>query len=93
MLFHVEMLVQLPSEMPQDAAAKLKEEERELALQLQKAGKWRHLWRVAGQYANVSIFDVESPDELNDILFSLPLFRFMTVKVTPLCQHPSALAE
>lgn len=93
MLFQVEMLVQLPSDMPQDKAAKLKEEERALAIELQKTGKWRHLWRVAGKYANVSIFDVESPDDLNDILISLPLFPFMTVTVTALCRHPSALAE
>ena len=26
--------------------------------ELQEAGIWRHLWRIAGRYANVSIFDV-----------------------------------
>jgi muconolactone D-isomerase len=32
---------------------------------LQRAGKWLHLWRVAGKFANVSIFKVSSPGELH----------------------------
>lgn len=27
---------------------------------LQRNGKWPHIWRLVGEYANVSIFDVES---------------------------------
>ena len=60
-------------------------------LELQRQGTWVHLWRVVGQYSNVSIFDVESSDELHQILWNLPLFPFMTVAVTPLTEHPSAL--
>ncbi|WP_084402471.1 muconolactone Delta-isomerase family protein [Cupriavidus sp. amp6] len=33
-----------------------------------------HLWRVVGRYSNVSVFDVESNDELHELLSSLPLF-------------------
>jgi muconolactone delta-isomerase len=53
-----------------------------------KKGKWRHLWRIAGQYANVSIFDVDSVDELHALLMSLPLFPYMQIEVTALCRHP-----
>ncbi|MDK7178466.1 muconolactone Delta-isomerase family protein, partial [Micrococcus luteus] len=38
-----------------------------------------------------SVFDVESNDELHDILSKLPLFPFMEIKVTPLAKHPSAI--
>ena len=34
-----------------------------------------------------------SHDELHAILTSLPLFPFMTMKVTPLCRHPSSIRE
>jgi len=46
---------------------------------------------LLGRYANISIFDVESSDELHELLTSLPLFPFMQIKVTPLCRHPSAI--
>ncbi len=93
MLFQVTMDVRIPTDLPVETADKLKSDERALAHELQRSGKWRHLWRIAGRYANVSIFSVDSADELNSILFSLPLFPFMTVAVTALCQHPSAITE
>lgn len=58
---------------------------------LQREGKWRHLWRIAGQYANISVFDASSHDELHAILSGLALLPFMTVSVTPLAQHLSAI--
>jgi muconolactone D-isomerase len=58
---------------------------------LQRSGKWRHLWRIAGLYSNISIFDVENHDELHATLSGLPLFPFMEMTVTPLARHPSAV--
>ena len=49
------------------------------------------LWRVAGEYSNISVFDVADHDELHTILSTLPLFPFMDVLVTPLARHPSAI--
>lgn len=46
---------------------------------------------MVGEYANVSIFDVASNDELHDLLSALPLFPYMDIKVTPLARHPSAI--
>jgi muconolactone D-isomerase len=91
MLFHVRMDVQLPASMPADQAAQLKAEEKALAQRLQEEGKWRHLWRIAGQYANVSIFDVAGNEELHALLMSLPLFPYMKIDVMPLCRHPSSI--
>lgn len=53
--------------------------------------RWRHIWRVVGHYANISIFDVESPTELHAILNGLPLFPYMTIEVNALCPHPSSV--
>ncbi|MGX9715166.1 muconolactone Delta-isomerase [Janthinobacterium lividum] len=93
MLFHVRMNVNLPVSMPAEQAAKLKQTERELAQRLQHEGKWRHLWRIAGQYANISVFDVDSVEELHNLLTSLPLFPYMQIDVMPLCRHPSSVRD
>ena len=93
MLFHVRMNVNLPLNLPAEQAAQLKQTEKELAQRLQHEGKWRHLWRIAGQYANVSVFDVDSVDELHNLLTSLPLFPYMQVDVMPLCRHPSSVRD
>ena len=93
MLFQVEMTVTLPRDMPAEAAEALKLTEREYAQGLQRKGTWRHLWRVVGQYANTSIFDVGSNAELHDILTALPLYPYMTIKVTALCRHPSSIHD
>ena len=91
MLFHVRMDVAIPHDLDPDERARLLASEKDRALELQRSGTWVHLWRVVGQYSNVSVFDVDSPGELHDILWNLPLFPFMTVAVTALTEHPSAL--
>jgi muconolactone D-isomerase len=92
MLFHVIMTVQIPHDADPLKVKSLGEEEHARAAQLQRDGKWLHLWRIVGRYSNVSIFRVESPAELHSILESLPLHPFMDVSVTALCQHPGALS-
>ena len=93
MLYCVEMDVRIPPDADPARLDRLKADEKARALDLQREGKWRHLWRVAGRYANISIFDVASHDELHAILSTLPLFPFMTITVTPLAQHPSVLHD
>lgn len=92
MLFHVRMDVHLPVDMDADVKADIVGREKEYAQGLQRDGRWVHLWRIVGEYANVSIFDVESNDALHDLLSNLPLFPYMDIHVTPLAQHPSAIA-
>ena len=91
MLFHVKMTVNLPLDIPAERAARLKAEEKALAQRLQQEGKWRHLWRIAGHYANYSVFDVESVQALHDLLMQLPLFPYMAIEVNALCRHPSSI--
>jgi muconolactone D-isomerase len=93
MLFMVEMNVDIPLGFDADEAARLKLAEKERFQALQTDGTWRHIWRVVGQYANVSIFDVADNATLHDILVGLPLYPFMTMKVTALCRHPSSTHE
>jgi len=93
MLFHVRMDVDLPVDMPVEARAELLAAEKEYSQKLQLDGSWLHLWRIVGEYANVSIFEAGSNDELHELLSGLPLFQHMRLTVTPLATHPSSLAE
>ena len=91
MLYMVEMEVQIPHSVQPEIVEKLKREEKEMGLRLQREGRWRHLWRVVGRYANVSIFEVGSHAELHELLTGLPLFPFLKIRITPLTTHPSSL--
>lgn len=90
MLFKVEMDVNLPPGHDPAQFEALKAAEKTRFQELQRAGTWRHIWRVVGRYSNVSIFDVSSNAELHDILTGLPLYPFMDIRVTALCRHPSS---
>jgi muconolactone D-isomerase len=92
MLFHVAISVRVPHDLDPARIKDLEEKEHARAADLQRSGKWLHLWRVVGQWVNVSVFDVESGAELHEILESLPLRPFMELTVTPLCRHPGAIA-
>ena len=91
MLFHVRMDVAIPHDLDPARRAEIVAREKAYAQELQQAGQWRHIWRVVGEYANISIFNADSNEELHDLLSGLPLFPYMTIKVTPLAPHPSAI--
>lgn len=93
MLFMAEMIVEIPSTLAPEVADEIKRKEKAYSQQLQREGKWCHLWRVVGKYANVSVFDVASNDELHTLLSGLPLFPYMQIKVTPLANHPSSVIQ
>ncbi|SOY60630.1 muconolactone Delta-isomerase [Cupriavidus taiwanensis] len=93
MLFMAEMTVRIPASLDPQLVEQLKADEKAMSQRLQREGKWRHLWRVVGQYANVSIFDVSDNDALHTLLTALPLYPYMEIKVTPLAQHGSAIAQ
>lgn len=93
MLFKVEMTIAIPDTLPADRVSEIKAQEKAYAQQLQRAGKWRHVWRVAGEFKNVSIFDVDSNEELHELLTGLPLYPYMTMAIQPLCRHPSSIHE
>ena len=93
MLFHVRMDVNIPLDLDPALVADIKAREKAYSQALQHSGKWRHIWRLAGEYANYSVFDVESNQELHDILTGLPLYPYMKIAVTPLCRHPSSIRD
>ncbi|MDQ0376048.1 muconolactone Delta-isomerase [Amycolatopsis thermophila] len=91
MLFHVRMDVHLPETLDPAERADIVAREKAYSQKLQRAGKWPHLWRIVGEYSNISIFDVESNDELHELISGLPLFPYMDIRVMPLATHPSKI--
>ena len=92
MLFHVRMDVHIPHDLDPEVRAETVAKEKAYSQELQRAGTWPHIWRIVGEYSNFSIFDVEDNNELHQILSGLPLFAYMTIRVTPLATHPSDIA-
>ncbi|HYI33205.1 MAG TPA: muconolactone Delta-isomerase [Glaciibacter sp.] len=93
MIYLVRMVVSLPPSLSPEATQHLLAREKEYSQRLQRDGRWRELWRIVGEYANVSIFDVASHDELHELLSGLPLFPYMQISVTPLAAHPSRIVD
>jgi muconolactone D-isomerase len=91
MLFMAQMEVRIPHDVPAEEVERLKAAEKEYSGAAQRDGRWLELWRVAGRFANVSILDVESVDELHELLSGLPLFPFLDIQVTPLARHPNRI--
>ena len=92
-LYAVRMDVALPPDMDPAARDDLLAREKAYSQGWQRSGHWPHIWRCVGQYANLSVFAVDSNEQLHQILWGLPLFPYMTIAVTPLAAHPSDIAQ
>lgn len=93
MVFVVEMDVNIPESWSEEKLQDYITREKKTSQKWQKSGKWVYLWRVAGKYSNISVINADSPDELHQIISSLPLFPYMNIKVTSVCKHPNAVRE
>ncbi len=93
LLYCVEIEVRIPDGIDEARLEDLKVREKAASAEYQKSGEWVHLWRIAGKFGNISVFNVADHDRLHAILWSLPLFPFMRTRIVPLAQHPSALAQ
>lgn len=91
MLFLARMDVHFPAHLSAEDVTRMQGLEKEYSHALQQEGRLASIWRVAGEYANYSVFNVGSNDELHQILSSFPMYPFMTIKVTPLAQHPNSI--
>lgn len=67
--------------------AEVKAAEKVRGQQLVDAGKLLRIWRLPGRRAVMALYDVESADELHELISSLPLFPWMDVTITALGAH------
>lgn len=91
MLYLARMDVTFPESMTPEVKADFVAREKEYSGNLQREGKMVDIWRVVGEYANYSVYDVADHDELHAVLSGFPMFDYMKIKVTPLAQHPNSL--
>lgn len=91
MLFLARMDVHFPESMDPETVKDFQAREKEYSGGLQEKGIMKAIWRVVGEYANYSVYDVDDHDELQQVFQNFPMFKYMDVKVTPLAKHPNAL--
>lgn len=91
MKFMCRMQVRFPDTMSAEEIAQKQAAEKEYSQGLQRSGEFEAIHRVVGQYANVSIFEVESNDRLHEILSGFPMFPYMTIETTALAKHPNSI--
>lgn len=88
MLYFLDFKVEYPPNMTQKGLFSIWSEEAEAALAAKKAGMVVDLWKCVGERRIIAILDVDSPDTLDQITFTLPIMKKMgqhvTIKVTPL---------
>jgi len=94
MEFLVEITVELPPQMGDEERARLRAEELERGRELLAAGSIKSIWRVpGGGLRNVGIWSARDATELQALLESLPLHRWLAAEVTPLAEHPLSRTE
>lgn len=84
-LVHIEQ--DISPDMDPERLAVVKAAEKVRGRELVEQGKMRRIWRTPGRRAVTALYEVEGPDELHEILSSLPLFPWMDIEVTPLGTH------
>ncbi|WP_282078610.1 muconolactone Delta-isomerase family protein [Epibacterium ulvae] len=77
MLYRLDFVVEYDSSMQQQGLLGVWAEEAEAALGAKDAGVVIDLWKVVGERKVLAIVDVETPDDLDRILFDLPIMQKM----------------
>lgn len=88
MEFLVQISVALPAELSELELEALRAEELRRGRELREAGSIRSIWRVPGGLRNVGIWSAADATELQGLLESLPMYRWLSAEVTPLAVHP-----
>jgi len=87
----VEFLARIEQDIPPDIdperLAAVKAAEAVRGRELVEAGKLVRLWRIPGRRAVYGLYEVEGPDELHEILASMPLYPWMDIEVMALGTH------
>lgn len=77
MLYRLDFTVEYDSTMQQQGLLGVWAEEAEAALGAKSAGVVRDLWKVVGERKVLAIIEVDTPDDLDRILFDLPIMQKM----------------
>lgn len=90
--FHCHITEQIPYDMDPEIRADHLARHGAYLRQLREAGILRHLWRGAGKRVDIAVVEVADPGELHEVLSQAPLFRYLSIEVTALVEHPDLQA-
>ncbi len=97
MLYHLDFQVEYSAAMSQQDLFHIWSEEADVALGAKAAGVVVDLWKCVGTRRVIAIVNVDSADELDRILFNLPIMKHMgqqvQVQVTPLRRYEDFAAD
>ena len=94
MRFLVRLEAHLPPDLDGAELERLNAAETARGVALRQAGVIEQIWRLEGRRANVGVWQVVDRAELDRVLESLPLWRWLeVVEVTVLLPHPVATAS
>ena len=80
--------ISLPPEMAEDERRSLVAAELDRGRELLSSGKMVRLWRTPGRWGAIAVYEVSGPQELHELVRSLPLWPWMDVTVESLVSHP-----
>ena len=77
MLYRLDFTVEYDSSMGQQGLFGIWAEEAEAALGAKAGGVVKDLWKVVGERKVLAVVEVDTPDDLDRILFDLPIMQKM----------------
>jgi muconolactone D-isomerase len=92
MEYLVTMTTTVPEGTPEEAIDDIRAREATRSKELATEGHLLRLWRPPlrpGEWRTLGLFAADGPDQLEDILASMPLRVWRTDEVVPLSPHPS----
>ena len=92
MKFFVNIIPHIPPELSDDAVKGLLARETDAAIKLMEQGILLEIHRVAGRGGNVSLWETETAEQLDQVLNGLPMARYISFEVTPLIKHRVQIA-
>ena len=81
--------VELPHELAERELSDLTQAEERRARELRHAGTIQRIWRIPGRRENVGVWSAPDADGVHSAIASLPMYRYLQVRVTALAEHPS----
>ena len=88
MLYHLDFRVEYPATMSQEELFAIWSEEADAAMKAKEAGIIINLWKCVGNRRVIAIVDVESPDQLDQIIMDLPIVKklgqYVNIEITSL---------
>lgn len=84
MLFLVRTTSTMPADFPEDRRAALLEAEQNRSRELSESGKLQAHWKVPLKGESITLWEVSGPEELHQIVMSLPAAAWAKATATPL---------